>query len=441
MNETDVIVIGAGPAGLETARVLGEHLAVILVDENVRVGGQLTRQRFNAQPGLESTLPASVDLRLGWTALGWTPQGALIGRNADTVESLSAPVVVGALGAREYVEPLPGWLLPGAMTVGGAQTLLKGSGRVPFRRVVVDGTGPLPFAAAAQFAAAGVEVVALLGGLGGIAPLRVWPNLVRGGAALMQGARSSWHLARHRVPVHPRGRVLRVLGTDRVEGVEVELKPGGPRSELQCDAVLFSHGFSSANDLLVRRGAEVMLDVDGTTQLIRDDACQTTVPGLYAAGDCAGVLGGPTAVLEGRIVAEVILARHGIATDARALVRLRRKVASLGAFQSAVKQISVTRSRSTLARDVVVCRCEGVTCGDIQDAVAAGVTSQPGIKLWTRAGMGPCQGRSCDRVIRDLARTPSPRPALPGSLQFPAKPLPLSEVASTRFTAQEGESP
>lgn len=428
--KTDVVIVGAGPAGLTAASTLGRarpSWQILLIDENERVGGQLWRQRFSARPGLEADLPANISVRGRTSAIGWSDRGALLVRHAGSVDEIEARYHVVATGARERAVPLPGWTLPGVMTVGAAQALLKGSGSVPFRTVVIDGTGPLPLAAAAELAAADVRVAALVGGLGARTPLARVPALLRGGKALVQGAVAVATLAGRRVPVRPRGRLLRVLGETKVTGVEIEDHPGAAPRLFECDAVLLSHGFVSTNELVAGRGAAVELDSLGCGWIPhRDEHLQTSIPGLYAIGDCVGVAGGAVAAAEGELAALAIIRSDGGTVAPGRERSLRRRLASLHAFQQALSDQAANRPIAPDPHEVA-CRCEGTTVGQVNDALDHGVSSLAGLKLWTRAGMGPCQGRTCDHLMRSLCEQRGISVDQPIPVRFPVRPLALGE--------------
>ncbi|MGA5898380.1 FAD-dependent oxidoreductase [Streptomyces venetus] len=452
---TDLVVIGAGPAGLAASLAASARGAgVVLVDGATETGGQFYRQ---PAAGLGAGRPEALHhgwrtwerLRDGLAASAvrvltdhhvWcverTPGGftvhALLGPEQEEPAEVHADAVLLATGGYEHVLPFPGWTLPGVVTAGGAQAMLKGALVVPGRRAVVAGTGPLLLPVATGLAAAGVEVAALVESA---APGR----LARHGPALAgklpEGAAYAVRLLRHRVPFLARHTVVRAHGDDRLTGVTVaaldatgRVRPGSER-HLPCDTLAVSHGMLAHTDLAEGLGCRL----DGHTVAV-DSEQRTDVPGVWAAGEATGIGGAALALAEGHIAGCSAAARlHGAEpTPAPAALKARtglRKTAA--ALESAYAPPAHWPEQVT--DDTVVCRCEEVTAGAVRDALDLGAGDARTVKLLTRAGMGWCQGRMCGTAVEGLAGcppTPSRRPF--------ARPVPLGVLA--RPHPQEGLS-
>lgn len=450
--ETDVLIVGAGPAGLNAARqVASAGLDVTLLDENVVPGGQITRQRLpSAEQGEDSVerlfdLGPSVRFLGGTTCVGFRhgkEEALLAKEGAITVVRPRAVVV--AVGALERSRPVPGWTLPGVMTAGAAQTMLKGSGRFPFRRAVVAGSGPLLLAAATQLLRAGVSVPAIVeANRPRIRHAREVPGLLRGGGVFLDGLRYMSTIALRGVPVFMGWGVRRVVGVSRVEGVEIgplgpDWAPRNARGDdrtLECDAVLMSFGFTSSTDLLGLLGARLEQDdAQRSWKPWRSETFETSIAGLWAVGDCAGVEGAEVSALEGTIAGLSIVERlsGSPARDAGSF-RRQRKLKRLRAFERAVNAVWKYQPGATGWADggTTICRCEGATLADLEAAIGDGATSLHAIKLRTRAGMGRCQGRTCTPLVNDLLiktrSSPGPIPA--PSIRFPVRPVSAGTLA------------
>lgn len=454
---TDLAVIGAGPAGLAASLAADARgVRVALVDAAPEPGGQFHRQ---PAAGLRAERPEALHhqwrtwtrLRDGLAASSvrllaehhvWcverAPDGltvhALLGPDQEEPAEVHATAVLLATGGYETVLPFPGWTLPGVVTAGGAQAMLKGGLVVPGRTAVVAGTGPLLLPVATGLATAGVRVAALVESAD---PGRL-PRHVRSLAGkLPEGAGYAARLLRHRVPFLARHTVVRAHGDDRLTGVTVaaldahgRLRPDTGR-HLPCDTLAVGHGMLPHTDLAEGLGCRL----DGPTVAV-DDEQRTDVPGVWAAGEATGVGGAVLALAEGHIAGRSIAARlRGTVPDpgqwapaARARARMRRSAAALDSVYA-----PPARWTDRVTDDTVVCRCEEVTAGAVREALALGAGDARTVKLLTRAGMGWCQGRMCGPAVAGLAGcepTPSRRPF--------ARPVPLGVLAAQH--TEEGHS-
>ncbi|MFJ8539440.1 FAD-dependent oxidoreductase [Streptomyces sp. NPDC093591] len=453
----DLVVIGAGPAGLAAAlAAAAQGVTVAIVDAATEAGGQFYRQPASGlrarRPGalhhqwrtwerLRDGLAAS-DIQLLTDHHVWSVEResdgftvhALLGPEQRDSVAVHADAVLLATGGYERVLPFPGWTLPGVVTAGGAQAMLKGGLVVPGRTAVVAGTGPLLLPVATGLAAAGVEIAALVEAAGP-------KDLVRHGRALAgklpEGAGYAARLLRHRVRLLARHTVVRAHGDERLTGVTVAaLDPDGrvrPATEryLPCDTLAVGHGMLPHTDLAETLGCRL----DGLTVAV-DDEQRTDVPGVWAAGESTGVGGAALALAEGHIAGRSAAARlRGTAPDpaqwaaaAKSRTKLRKSAAALDAAYPPPAHWS-----GQVTDDTLVCRCEEVTAGAVREAVdELGAGDVRTVKLLTRAGMGWCQGRVCGPAVAGLAGcelTASRRPF--------ARPVPLGVLARQHDIATE----
>ncbi|NJP91231.1 FAD-dependent oxidoreductase [Nonomuraea sp. FMUSA5-5] len=326
----DLVVVGGGPAGVAgalTAALAG--LRVARVDSGPRLGGQYFRHP--AVPGRAAGLDrflrqaralgarADVLLRHQVWAASREPDGDLLvhctTRNAAGTSREERAVVLRArrlliaTGAHDRPLPFPGWDLPGVLTAGGAQALLKGGGVVAGRRIVVSGTGPFLLPVASGLAGAGARVLGVYEANGGLGLAR-HPLLALGKAGEAAGYAAA--LARHRVPYRTRQAVVAAHGEHEVEAVTVARLDRDwnvtATHVVECDTLAVGYGFVPQIELGTQLGCQTRHDVDGSPVLTVDTTLRTTVPGVWAAGEPVGVGGWRLAELEGRLAGRAIIA-------------------------------------------------------------------------------------------------------------------------------------
>ncbi|WP_030987517.1 FAD-dependent oxidoreductase [Streptomyces sp. NRRL WC-3744] len=452
-------VVGAGPAGLAAALAAAARgVRVTLVDAADQAGGQFYRQPAAAlgarrpqalhhqwrtwerlRDGLDRHRAAGRITHLTdhhvWcverdSASGGFAVHALLGPAQEDGVTVHADGVLLATGGYEHVLPFPGWTLPGVVTAGGAQAMLKGGLVLPGRTVVVAGTGPLLLPVAAGLAAAGARVAALVESAGPAALLHRAPALAAQPGKLAEGAGYAARLLRHGVRALARHTVVAAHGTDRLEAVTVaalgrdgRLRPGSTR-RIPCDTLAVGHGMLPHTDLAETLGCAL----SGTA--VRVDAEQRTdVPGVWAAGEATGVGGAALALAEGHIAGRSAAARlHGTAPDPRGWVAAARSRTRLREFATALDAVYAPPAgwADRVPDETVVCRCEEVTAGEVRGAVGSlGAGDLRTVKLLTRAGMGWCQGRMCAPAVAGLTGCPPG----PGRRPF-ARPVPLGVLAA-----------
>ncbi|GAA4895183.1 pyruvate/2-oxoglutarate dehydrogenase complex dihydrolipoamide dehydrogenase (E3) component [Stackebrandtia albiflava] len=435
----DLVVIGAGPAGMAAAEVVADHGGTVaVVDAGDQPGGQFHRHRPGEVHGrrLEAlyAVAARVDMRYGHRV--WTVERAgdrfavrcVVGQREPASAVVSGRAVLLATGAHDRVVPFPGADLPGVMTAGGAQALLKGGGVVPSGRIVVAGTGVFLLPVAAGLAAAGGRV---RGVYEANRPGRRLSSMAGEWGRIAEAGGYASRLVRHRVGFHRGQAVVAAHGRDRLTAVTVarltanwRVVPGS-RRRIECDVLAVGYGFTPQLELAEALGCRLEPGASGDPVVAVSATQRTSVPGVYAAGEVTGVGGASSAELEGRLAGHAVM---GVRPPGRLLTG--RAQARRFAYRLETAFPVRDGWRSWLTDDTVVCRCESVTWSGVRGAASAGAVDARTVKLLSRAGMGYCQGRVCGYAVNRLVggdpmSVPVRRPI--------AQPLPLG------LLAEEGE--
>ena len=457
MND-NVVIIGAGPAGATAALVLAEAgISCVLLDDNARAGGQVWRTgAADLGPPLAYTDSLGddlrrdlarrgdiIDYRAGHEVVGLFPDLRMwVLDGGETVTSRCPKAVILATGALEVFAPAPGWTRPGVYGLGGLQALMKTSRVVPEGPVVLGGAGPLLRLVAVQMAALGAEITAVVDAapwpsVGQVMRMASQPGLLAKGLAF------EWGLVRRGIPVHRGCAIVEVAGAagevDQVlvAPVDEDWRPvDGPRRRLAARVVGLGYGVRSNVELTLLAGCgHTFSHIRGGWHATRGQDMETTVENLFLAGDGGGVGGVEAALAEGVIAAAAVAERLGRGDRMKTkAAKARRRLADLTRFQGAVAEWSGARPGifAAAAEDTIVCRCEDVTRGEIAAAVAAGYTEIGPVKMSTRAGMGPCQGRTCTPAVQAIMADESGAlladVGLPTS-RAPVRPAPLKALA------------
>lgn len=414
-NRYAIAVIGAGPAGIAAAVTAAEAgQRVILIDECPAPGGQIWRGSTTASSNsvarewFSRLEHSTVVLQTGTAVVDIRKLGdlnfQLTTAQNGTGSKVRASRLVLATGARELFLPYPGWTLPGVIGVGAAQALIKSGLTVRDKRVVVAGSGPLllPVAAALQDAGARLQLVAEQANRGSVTRFAL--GLWRQPGILAQAVR---YRARFRSVSYRTGTwIAAAEGSGRVE--RVVLTDGRKRQTIECDLLCASFGLIPNLELCRLAGCRLQ---NGFVAI--DARQETSVEGIYAVGEPTGIGGVDLALAEGALAgcaasgagdaAELWVARchqhRRHTTDLARAFELRPELGKLAVSET------------------IVCRCEDVPLGMLNPA-----WSMRQAKLYTRVGMGPCQGRVCGAALQHLYGW---TPEIPHA---PVEPVPVSAL-------------
>ena len=448
----DVLVVGAGPAGLGAAIAAAEAGArVVVLDERDSPGGQyhkpLAASHVDAKPDGQFREGAALRARAERAAVairtGATVWAAFGPAEIAVVEAGIAAVyqprrLVLAPGAHECPVPLRGWTLPGVLTTGALQTLARAQRVSPSSRVVIAGNGPLNLQLACELVAGGVTVAAVIEAAAkpGLAQFRHALRMLGNAPGLAgQGLSYLAALERARVPVIWGAQVTALEGAERVALVHLDGRGG--RRTIAADLVALNAGFQPETGLA--RALDLAHDfvAGGLGHLAtRADADgRTSNPAVFAVGDGASLGGSRVALARGRIAG--LAAARDLGLNAPADTAAARALGRAEGFQHALWALFAAPPPRPPEDDVVVCRCEEVTAGRLRAEIAGGLVSVAALKKATRAGMGRCQGRFCAATIARLC------PHAPDADAFAAPRVPVRPVpaAALMFEAAEFEAP
>ena len=459
----DLVVVGAGPAGLAAAAMAAElGLLVLLADENANPGGQIYRSVTTTPVknrdilGEDYWKGIEIVKRFETSMADYAPVTTVWnidrgGSGAETADLQAGISIAGqsrliatshtiiATGALERPFPVPGWTMPGVMTAGAAQIALKSSGLVPEGRVIIAGCGPLFLLLGAQLKAAGANIVAMLD----TAPRENWlqaalalPDFLASGL-LMKGMRL---LAATRSGTRRFSSVNGLAAEGEGNLQRVIVRHGGRSETIGCDILLLHHGVIPNVNMPGALGCALDWNADQHCFSTRvDDWFLSSVEGIYIAGDGAGIGGADAAVPRGKLAALEVARRIGNISEAErdaigAPVRLKLATAMRGRRFIDLLYRPASEFLAPVEAETIICRCEEVTAGEVRRAVRdLGVQGPNQMKAFLRCGMGPCQGRLCGPTVTELIaaeRGVTPDEAGYYRLRPPVKPITVAEIAS-----------
>jgi NADPH-dependent 2,4-dienoyl-CoA reductase/sulfur reductase-like enzyme len=449
--EYDLIIVGAGPAGVSAAiEATARGLSVLCLDEATTPGGRIWQalerrpaadaDDVAAQETLRAFRACPVDARFSASVWAIERDGSVYWTQHDGARSARGSHVLLATGTTERPLPLPGWTLPGVMTVGSAQIALKTACLVPSGATWLVGQGPLLLLYAVQALRAGGRIAGVLDLSDRSARLRALSRLpLRAIEDIRRGLGWRQEITRARVPWF-RADDVAVDGDTHVQ--RISFRVGGARQTEPADLVLLHDGVQPSVQITRALGcAHEWVATQRHWRPVTDVWGITSVENVLVAGDGAGIGGAMAATHSGRLAALAVahaLGRIDTATrDAAAapLLRQRRRALAVRPFLDAL----YVPVRPTLADEVLVCRCEEVPAGQIRDAARNGSLGLNQAKAFTRCGMGPCQGRMCGSTAAEIMAAERDVPVEeiePLRTRFPTRRLTVGELAAFSATEQ-----
>lgn len=455
-SQYDLVIIGAGPAGMAaavTARRFG--LSTLVLDEQQLPGGQIYRSMEKTVAENASAL--GKDYFYGQQLLQqfrnsgaeYLPEANIwdfdreltVGYLVDgQARQVKARHILIAAGAMERPVPIPGWTLPGVMGAAAADILFKSCDMVPEEPVVLAGSGPLLLLVACRLIENGVIVAAMVetnGFSDNLKSLPYLPQALRVSQYLAKGLSMRWKVRRAKIPIFQNATNLRVEGDESAGALCFDAR--GKAQRIPAQTILLHEGVVPNLQLTRLLGCEHQwYPRQRYWKPVLDDWGKTSVNSVSVAGDAGGIWGAKTAEAAGH------LAAIGISSDLQVISAQEKESAAAPWLKAQTKEMSIRPFLDTIFPpgrqalvppddDTLVCRCEELTAGQIREAVALGALSPSQVKAQTRAGMGPCQGRMCGLTVAEIIAA-SRQVTLPEVGQTrvrpPLKPITLGQLAN-----------
>ena len=453
--KADVVIIGAGPAGMAAASTVAQKgLAVLLLDDQIAPGGQIYRgverasesdqthlgsEYFHGKSLVEEVRATGVEYLSGASVWQLSEEGEVAYSVGGRSTLVKPKKVILATGAMERPFPIAGWTLPGLMTGGAAQILLKTSG-LAAEGAVFAGCGPLLYLVVHQYLQAGVKITALLdtaSGANRLPALKHLPAALSRFDLLAKGLKWKQAIRKSGTRIVDGVTELRVEGGDVAEGISFRQGSGGWQT-LTTSHIFLHQGVVPNVNLSMSAGvAHSWCEQQLCWRPEVDDFGASDKPAIYVAGDGSGISGALAAEASGRLAALGVLADLGAITPrardeaAQPFRRVRHREEQIRPFlDSWFKPSADLRQPSDQA--TLVCRCEEVRAEDLKSVIGLGLKGPNQVKSYCRAGMGPCQGRFCGLTVQEMIATQSGLPHEQVGyyrLRPPIKPLPLNELA------------
>jgi NADPH-dependent 2,4-dienoyl-CoA reductase/sulfur reductase-like enzyme len=451
----DVAVVGAGPSGMAAAAAAAAYdLDVIVLDENSDVGGQIYRGLRTSPLGRRRVLGSTYTMgdelirEFAQTDADYLPGAAvwMASRSLEIGVSKSrrsrvirSRRIILATGAFERAFPIPGWTLPGVLTVGAAQGLLKSSGVAPLGRFVLAGTGPLLWLFASQILSSGHAPVGILDTTR--RSRASWMSTALAGFLTSEYFPAALKLMRHVRANVPVIRGVEMLAAEGEAGVSrVTYRQAGRSAQsIDVDHLLLHQGVVPNAQLPIAAGCAIRWNErQACWHPVIDPWGETSIESIAIAGDGAGILGAESASRSGRLCGLNAACKLGrIDTNGRdsAAAPIRRELKRLARGRRFIDAAFLPdRAFRVASADALACRCEEIRGKQIIELLDThGAIGPNQLKSFLRCGMGPCQGRQCALTVTEMiAAHRGVSPAVVGSyrLRFPVKPITVAEVAS-----------
>jgi len=451
MKTYDLIIIGDGPAGLSAAdQAAAMGITFLIIDENPLPGGRIfTQSGLKQSDNIFNTAQKkrlfkkfssfTRSLKSQTSVIGVFPDNILLLTSGEGTTKVRYKSLIVACGASETGIPFPGWTLPGVMTSGCTQTLLKTQGIFP-KKAVLAGTGPLQLILADQLIKRGGKVLALVetGSLptwlkASTALLGQWKLLKEMGAC-------SLTLARHRVPVYFNSLVSSAHGEKSLQEIKISSLKGSLKKTIKTDSLCIGYGFVPSYEITCSAGAKQTL-INDKWGPVRGQDMQTSVEGLFAVGDGAEINGAVMAEYEGAVAAIGTTRFLGKICESEAKKRLSllyQKIKKEEKLRKQFNQLMKLPGKvfELASDDTVICRCEDITLRDLKTAAKDANSDINELKRLSRVGMGLCRGRTCGtavgEILSKLTGSPlekigffTPRP--------PFRPVTIGQLAKNDF--------
>jgi len=459
----DVVIVGSGFSGIVAAGLLADYnLNVLMVDENLHLGGQLLRKIPEKLGELSAYHPDHVK-KIGFAFLESVKKKKIVIMNRTCLVGVfpnnrlmleserkelldvSYQLLLFATGARERYLPFKGWTLPGVYSTGMAQVLMKSSGVLPAKKMVIAGSGLFLFSVAYEFLKNKGKVPAILELTGMMNKVKLLPQMIHQLPKFVEGGKFLSKIYLSGVGVKYRRKIVEARGNGCVEEVVVgktdsngKLKQGTEKI-YKTDALAVGYGFTANIEGPQAAGCKLVYsDSLGGWIVEVNDGMETSVQNVLAAGEITGIGGALKSINEGKIAALTMLHTFEKINDDEYNRQLKELTIERG------RHLVFTHYFNSLYKipgpaileipdDTIVCRCEDISMGDIKEGIADGYDNPRALKNGMRVSMGNCQGRTCGPVVYDIiAAVTGKAPEISGifNVRPPMKPVAITALAN-----------
>ena len=423
---SDLLIIGGGIGGLSAALVASNcGVNTILVDDREKLGGQFCKQpvlnknaKFDDQVILGKKLinkvsKNGVSIFTNTSVFAIFENKEILATKNNLLITFRPKKIIFSTGAYEKGYPVRGWTLPGVMTTGAVQSLLKGYNVLAGKKILMCGNGPFILQVARELKKAGAKIVAITekSKKPTISDYKIFYNLLSNSFKLfIKGIRYLFFLKFNDIPIFHGYEISRIEENDDGLTGTIRSVGGNGRKSFEVDCICLGYGFNSSNNMLRYLNCKHEYNIESNCLVtFRNNDLQTNVKDIYAIGDCVRISGAQVAELEGIISGYNVAESLGFEIIPKYLknkILCEKKLKNLEIFQKNLWKLYKSNffNLVNLDREVEICRCEGIKYSTLENALENGYTSMSDLKLKTRLGMGPCQGRYCGQIVLDILK-------------------------------------
>ena len=459
IKKVDLVVLGAGPAGVAAANVASKEGAeVVIIDENSSAGGQIYRappNEFQPQNSFKSdefregekqrNILENSDLTALFKHRVWSVSSDLVVSTVgpNGLSSWHARSLIIANGALERIIPFPGWTIPGVIGLAASTILLKSQYVLPGQSTVVAGCGPLLIAVANGIIKSGGKVSAIIDLNSKSDWIKAFPRLFSRPDQLFKGMSWFANIMKAGIKLYGGHAVTNTKQVDNVLRISIapinsagSILDSKNQKIVEGDCLAIGHGLFPSTEITRLLKAKHIYDpLKGGWVPLIDDDFRSSIPGVYIAGDATGISGAFSAVQKGRIAGMAAVRDLNVMSSQKYKAKIKSELIILKKnenFGKAAVRLMKFRPEliQTITSETIVCRCEDVFRSEIDEAIESGARDMNQLKAWTRCGMGPCQGRTCSEAIEAILASKVGSRELAGQWtgRTPLRPVPIEQI-------------
>ncbi len=459
IKKVDLVVLGAGPAGVAAANVASKEGAeVVIIDENSSAGGQIYRappnefqpqNSFKSDEFREGEKQRNILENSNLTALFkhrvWSVSSDLVVSTVgpNGLSSWHARSLIIANGALERIIPFPGWTIPGVIGLAASTILLKSQYVLPGQSTVVAGCGPLLIAVANGIIKSGGKVSAIIDLNSKSDWIKAFPRLFSRPDQLFKGMSWFANIMKAGIKLYGGHAVTNTKQVDNVLRISIapinsagSILDSKNQKIVEGDCLAIGHGLFPSTEITRLLKAKHIYDpLKGGWVPLIDDDFRSSIPGVYIAGDATGISGAFSAVQKGRIAGMAAVRDLNVMSSQKYKAKIKSELIILKKnenFGKAAVRLMKFRPEliQTITSETIVCRCEDVFRSEIDEAIESGARDLNQLKAWTRCGMGPCQGRTCSEAIEAILASKVGSRELAGQWtgRTPLRPVPIEQI-------------